>query len=558
MDPIKVASSAVDAVSDEETALTSADHMSWYSPPTTAKGWAELAEQMAVVGATAATVAETRRQEVELAAAVLLTPVKRRAQNRQGAKPIYPAHVPAGLMRELPEYALDTFRAAALDIIDQLSELDHDDANGGEWLHMNAVDNRERYGRPMIGGRRHWTWDLVTVDLYRRGIIELEKSATSNATYVPEACSMGYRLAPRWRDVVGVELVERPAALWVPEPVADPPRREDGSLVEVSSWADHCIRTVEFDLAAAQRLVLRTYGADVPERFDFASLQAAIMASTAPADVLADCEDKRRVRPIGEDPTKPTWERGRLMDKNGEWVEDKRSRRDDRPVEDIARGCAIARLKGLQRWRVEGVCRVKRDPSGWRLHSPVTRLASELRQFLSYNGEPLVGIDCRNSQMTLLAKFALEQSNGAPDAVDFYEVCGRGHFYEEAHHTVYGHYPTPEERKVFKPKSMGGWLYAHRGVQRNADLALKLAERWPSVHAAMLAAKANRTRDLPCLMQRREATLWIDTLLPMLERIGCPGVTAHDSVYVPVSRRDEVLTIVRSIYAVAGIKAEFA
>jgi hypothetical protein len=525
--------------------------------PTTAKGWADLADQLASVGGATA-VAAARREEVELSAGVLVAPVKRRAQGRRGARALHPAHIPTGLLRELPAYSLDTFRAAALDIIDQLSELDADDEDGGEFLCMNAEANRQRYGRPMVNGERHWTWDLVSVDLFRRGIIELEASATSNATYIPEQSSMSYRLAARWRHVVGVELVERPAALWVAAPVDDPPKREDGSLVEAPGWLERCIRDVSFDLEAAQRHVLAAYGAKEPESFEFAALEQAIKESTAPPEVLADCEASRRVRPIGEDPTRPTWTRGRLIDAKGEFVEDERSPRDDRPVEDIARGRALARLKHLQRWRVEGVCRVKRDRAGWRLHSPVTRLASELRQFLSFNGEPLVGIDCKNSQMTLLATFALEVSNGAPDAVEFAEVCGRGQFYEEAFTTVYGRHPSPAERNAFKPKSMGAWLYAHRGVQRNADLALKLAARWPSVHAAMLDAKAKRTRDLPCAMQRREAHLWIDTLAPMLERIGCPGVTAHDSVYVPVSRRDEVLTLLQSIYAVAGVRATFA
>lgn len=527
----------------------------WYRWPTTAEGWTELAAQLAEVGGG---VAAARRDAIEMAAGVLVAPVKRRVQGRRGARALYPAHVPRGLLSELPAYSLDVFRAAALDIIDQLSELDVDDDDGGEFLCMNAEANRQRYGRPMVNGQRHWTWDLVSVDLFRRGIIELEASATSTATYVPEASSMSYRLTARWRHVVGVELVERPAALWVAEPVNDPPTREDGSPVEVPSFYDRCARDVGFDLEAAQRHILGTYGASEPETFEFAELERAILESTAPPEVLADCEASRRVRPIGEDPTKPTWERGRLIDENGEFVKDERSQRDDRPVEDIARGCALARLKHLQRWRVEGVCRLKRDRAGWRLHSPVTRLASELRQFLSFNGEPLVGIDCKNSQMTLLATFALEVSNGARDAVEFAEVCGAGRFYEEAFTTVYGRHPSPEERNAFKRKSMGAWLYAHRGVQRNADLALKLAARWPSVHAAMLDAKAKRTRDLPCAMQRREAHLWIDTLAPMLERIGCPGVTAHDSVYVPASRRDEVLTLLQSIYAVAGVRATFA
>lgn len=534
--------------SGAETTLTLDDRTGrcrWCSAPDTGAEWAALGAQLSSLSK--AELAAARRQTLDDVAGVLVSAPKRRKQNRAGARPMYPAHLPAGLLDVLASYSLPVFQAAALDLLDALGELN----DRQPYLRVNAKKAEARYGRVLVGGKRVWAWDVVSRDLFARGIIETEGG------YVVEQRSMGYRLTATWREPAKVELVQRPVELWVPPLVDELPVREDGTLVEVPSWYATCHHRVGYDLEAAQRFVLATYGASEPPALDFASLQQAITVSTAPQKVLAACEAGRRLKPIGEDPTKPTRERGRLMDKDGQPVE--HSQRDERPVEDIARGRAIARLRMLQRWRVEGVCRLSRDHAGWRLHSPVARMARELRQFLHFDGEPLVGIDCANSQMTLLARFALDATNDAADAVDFAEVCGQGRFYETAYELIYGRSPADrQERDEFKPKIMGSWLYAHGVVQREGKAAQALAQRWPSVHSAMLAAKGKKTRDLPCEMQRREARLWVDTLAPMLERINCPAVTAHDSVYVPKSREAEALTIIRSIYEVAGVRATFA
>lgn len=322
-------------------------------------------------------------------------------------------------------------------------------------------------------------------------------------------------------------MIARTADEVLPEPVAPVPEREDGTKVEVGQWLERGVEAVEFDLLSALRAIFKRYGVMEPATLDLRSVLAAIKTATAPPETLADIEEDR--------------------DKD-----------DTRDVQVIARAQADSRVRMLWSWRVRGRVRCHRDPSGYRLHTPITRLPRELRPFLSFKGEPLVGIDCKNSQMCLLARAALRETKGSAHAVNFADVCAAGRFYEESFHAVHGRYPTPRERQAWKSRVMAIWLYARSGCMKYEQSAQLLALRWPSVHVWMWSQKFNGPRDLPCRMQREESAIWIDQLGPELERIGCPGVTAHDSVFVPVSREAEVRAVLERLYAAEGVQAMFA
>jgi hypothetical protein len=611
----------VDQAEGEQSLELGAENFTWFSVPTTKRGWAELAALLATPPPGGwRSAEELRREALELSfdpATVVSVPTcdglsvptveamrfgvgggasgapwrpwsgdvtstrppttrhqrqdrgRRRQPKAQGrsrsmastvgtlSEPhvgtLSAAYLPAGLVSQLPEFALPVFRAAAIALLDDLADGDRED-----YLALNAVEARKRFGRPLISGKRHWVWDTVRSALLRLDIIETEQSATSTATYVPKQRSMAYRLSQRWREVVEVELVERGPELWVPEPAIEVPVREDGSAVSTLPWLERWVREVEYDLEAALRLICETYGAQVPERFDFASMQQAILAADVPADILADCEAQRRTRPCK---ATADWQYDHLgrhirLTKDAEIILVEHSARDDRPAEVIARGRAMSRVVQLFRWRVDGVCLTKRDAAGYRLHSPVTRLARELRKYMSFLGEPLVGIDAKNSQMTILAA-AIAEVRQTADVREFQEICAEGCFYEETYAAHHGRHPTKKERDGWKPTIMGAWLYAHRGCARNSEIGQSLAKRWPYVHGYVINAKDRGTRNLPVEMQRRESAIWVDALGPELEAINCPAITVHDSVYVPCSREAEVRAILERLYAAAGVRATF-
>ena len=431
-----------------------------------------------------------------------------------------PVLLPTGLAAALPEYAVPAYRACVLDVLERLVE------DPDEWHSINADAAKVRYGHPRLpDGRRPWVWPTVQRDLLRLNIIEPWSSATSAASYRPGACSKSYRLTAQWRAVTGLDVIARTADEVLPEPVAPVPVREDGTTVEVGRWLERCVETVEFDLLGALLAIFKRYGVPEPATLDLRSVLDAILTATAPPETLAEIEEERAAD-------------------------------DTRDVLVIARAQAEARVRTLWSWRVRGRGRCHRDPAGFRLHSPITRLPRELRPFLSFNGEVLVGIDAKNSQMCLVARAALKEAKRP--ALDFADVCARGRFYEETYYAVHGRYPTPAERQRWKSRVMAIWLYARSGCLANAEDAQRIGLRWPSVHAWLWAQKFDGPRNLPCRMQREEAAIWIDQLGPELERIGCPGVTAHDSVFVPVSREAEVRALLERLYAAEGVRAMFA
>lgn len=433
-----------------------------------------------------------------------------------------PVLLPTGLAAAVPEYALPPYRACVLDVLNQLAEA------GDEWTPINADAAKVRYGHPRLpDGRRPWVWPTVQRDLLRLGIIEVWSSATSTASYRPGACSKAYRLGPLWRAVEGLEVIARTAAELLPEPELVVPTRDDGSLVEVGPWLERCVETVEFDLLGALRAIFERYGIAEPDTLELQPVLDAIKTSTAPPETLAD-------------------------------IEEERAKDDKRPALVIARAQAESRVRTLWSWRVRGRTRCYRDPAGFRLHTPITRLPRELRPFLTFGGERLVSIDAKNSQMCLLARAALKGTNGSAYAIDFADVCAAGQFYEETFHAVHGRYPTPAERQAWKSEVMAVWLYARSGCMRHESRAQLIGQRWKSVHVWVWAQKFDGPRDLPCRMQREEAAIWIDQLGPELERIGCPGVTAHDSVFVPASREAEVRALLERLYAAEGVRATFA
>lgn len=560
-----------------------ADRFSWYRLPSTRREWNDLARLLADPARGWLSMSEVKRQALELGydAAVMVPTVRgsdsaslmvptmeglvvglvggglvslvgcdRRSQrNDQGtrrprtkqaqAKPSIvgtisgvltvgaagdpePVILPTGLAAALPPYAVSAYRACCLDVVNRLAE------RPDEWHAFNSDASKLFYGRPRLAdGRRPWVWPQVQRDLCAAGIIEAWSSATSDASYQPGACSKSFRLGRRWRAVEGLEVIARTAAEVLPSPAAPAPAREDGSVVEVGSWLERCVLAVEVDLLGALRAIFERYGVTEPATLDLASVLAAISTSTAPASLLASLEEER--------------EKG-----------------DSRSAQSIARAQAAARVRHLWAWRVLGKVGLHRDPAGHRLHTPITRLASELRPFLTFNGERLVALDAKNSQMCLLARAALKATNNAADAVDFFEVCGRGAFYEQSYHAVHGRYPTPEERRQWKRRVMGIWLYATAGCMSHDADALALAKRWPNVHVWMWARKQGGVRELPCAMQREEAAIWIDQLGPELERLGCMGLTAHDSVMVPASREAEVRAVLERLYDAAGVRATFS
>lgn len=424
-------------------------------------------------------------------------------------------YYPAGAEALLQDSQLSS--AAAKDLISRVGRR-------SSGVAINASEAQGRYGRPGTKfGPRAPLYNTVRDTLITTGVIEPAGS------YVVGARSKRYRLTASWQ---GRRRVRAPAVF-----------RDDGERKEgarpVPAYLRYCAESATYDLAAAHLYLLADVGVD-PAR-----ARELVDACAFPAG------DSAGFNAIGEEIERVATAR------YADLPEGMR----DGAVKGLI-SVANERVMSLWRWRCDHDFWAHRDPSGYRLHTPITNLAHELRPFLGFSPAlstetELWEIDATNSQPLLLATLAVRKL-GTDDAKDLARICAEGHFYEETYCAVHGALPTPAERERWKPHLMATWLYGPVTAM-NGKEGKALKEKWPTVHAWIRKRKIEEgERALPCAMQEEESKLWIDTLGPELERLHIPVFTVHDAAIVPASKVDATIAAVRSIYAAAGIEVRLS
>jgi hypothetical protein len=407
-------------------------------------------------------------------------------------------------------------RSAAIDLLDKVS-------SRPEGVHISAQWARDRFRTTGGRGKQSFVWDTLRKELTDTGVI------TEGRSYLPGVRAKRYKLSDSW--------AQRPRRRY-PSSLSDRQykARENDEALPIPSWALSCLHAATFDLEGAVTEILLAAGVDKDT--------ADALAAECDFNKIADA-----VRAV---------------------------------TNEVYEAKATERMVALWRWQVDGHTWARRDRSGHRLHTAITSLANnetprakrgapvdnsgrkhaKLRQFLSLgplgdDDGALVEIDATNSQMVFLAKLAVDEL-GTDDAREFAEVCYAGRFYEESYFTVHGQCPTAAERSAWKGSVMGAWLYGEMGAQKHSKAGVALAARWPTVHNMIYQTKDEHdTAELPCRMQKLEAALWIDTLVPALASAKVPCLTIHDCVLVPASKADTARQIIERIYADAGMPAKF-
>lgn len=393
--------------------------------------------------------------------------------------------------------------AAACDLIDRV-------ARRPTGVAIHAADAQKRYGRPgKHKGPRRYLFDVVCESLIGAGVVE------TDGGYKVKSHAKEYRLTEQWHNRRRVR---------APAIYRKPAERGEGAR-PVPPWLRYCAESASYDMEGSHLYMLGDVGVD---------------AATGRQLTDACC--------FGEDP-----DGGHTAGFNaiGEEIE---------RVAPALGSIVGDRMSSLWRWRVDRVSWAYRDPSGFRLHTPITNMAHELRPFLGFGrlsaDTELWEIDAKNSQPVILATLAV-QALDTPDARQLAEICAAGQFYEETYLAVYGRYPTKLEREAWKPKIMQTWLYGTVAAQNGSKEGKALARHWPTVHQWIIdKKKAGGVSALPCEMQAAESSIWIDALAPELERRRIPVFTVHDCVIVPASAVDDAHAAVAQVYADAGIVAK--
>lgn len=403
-------------------------------------------------------------------------------------------------------YANPLHAAAACDLIDHIG------AAGPATIH--AATFQTRYGRP--GGRgpgRQFVFDVVRTGLTSQGVIETDGGyrAPNKAKGIEGKCRR-YRLSDEWasRPIVRV-----PAAYEFQD-------RDRESALPVPRWSTYCDALVTFDLPGAHLWLMLDAGVSEDEARSIVDACDFPRGSRDGVGLVGAAV--RRVAP--------------------QLVRETNSR-----------------VAHMWKWRVDRALRPpSRDPSGHRLHTPVSNLAKDLRAFVGLDSKaagPLYEIDARNSQPAILAALAVSEL-GTADALHLASICAEGNFYEETHEIVKGRgFISDAERELWKETMFASWVYGDLEDMDNRACKA-LARAFPTVDAWIRKHKEKGTAALPCAMQRKEAAIWIDGLAPLLESRDIRAVTIHDSVLVSEADRDTVHALLRGLYSDAGIAARLA
>jgi hypothetical protein len=177
------------------------------------------------------------------------------------------------------------------------------------------------------------------------------------------------------------------------------------------------------------------------------------------------------------------------------------------------------------------------DASRWivcpygRFHTTLTSLRRGARRFLTYRGEPLVGLDVRNSQPLVFA-LLLRKELGSLDRYDdvrlYVELCQKGDFYEylagewEIHDMDRSTFKTQFFKLVFFAKSsdIPAFVAFCRGFPKVGEVVRRLK---PEGNEAHLAQE----------LQRAEANLILGQICTRLARTlppEAPVFTIYDSL----------------------------
>ena len=201
----------------------------------------------------------------------------------------------------------------------------------------------------------------------------------------------------------------------------------------------------------------------------------------------------------------------------------------------------------------------KVDKSGRSYHK-LTNLFSFGRHFLRYKGEPLVSIDCANSQPLLLYNIYKENNiliTG--DAIEYRDMVISGNFYEYLQDTyIKRSNKQPIERSEFKELIytyilFSEPMYNHKILEIFKDL-------FPSITDSIKIIKKTKRREisdrggnikdtLSFELRKAESELWINKVAVKIKNYdkNIPIFVLHDSIFTTHKHYDIVLKLIEEV-----------
>jgi len=211
-----------------------------------------------------------------------------------------------------------------------------------------------------------------------------------------------------------------------------------------------------------------------------------------------------------------------------------------------------------------GIIYCKPDPTAGRIHSNITNLYRDLRQFLRYKDKPLFEIDIANSQPFLFniiinhyynldnlslrnlsydhqdnTRCPIKASNYS-DVELYRSLTSSGTFYEY----VMNKLNITESRPEFKVRFFAKVFYSKESPNYVHDERKQFRELFPNVSRVISHYKKPDYRNLAITLQRKESDIMIKGVAKRLSEMNVFFLTIHDSILTTHKNLDVVKEII--------------
>jgi hypothetical protein len=201
------------------------------------------------------------------------------------------------------------------------------------------------------------------------------------------------------------------------------------------------------------------------------------------------------------------------------------------------------------------------DSTAGRVHNNITNLSRNLRPFLRYNNEKLVEIDIANSQPFLFNILINDYgtynnycpisvydtnsilsyvSNKKTDILIYRDNTSSGKFYEY----LMDNLEIYEDRSLFKVRFFKKVFYSKENLYYISEERKRFTELFPNVSQIISYYKKDDYRNLAISLQRAEAEIMINKVIPKLAELGIYALTIHDSILTTPDNTETVKGII--------------
>jgi hypothetical protein len=200
------------------------------------------------------------------------------------------------------------------------------------------------------------------------------------------------------------------------------------------------------------------------------------------------------------------------------------------------------------------------DSTAGRVHNNITNLSRNLRPFLRYNNEKLVEIDIANSQPflfnILINNYGTYNNNlrgiydtnsilsyvtsKKTDILIYRDTTSSGKFYEY----LMDNLEIYEDRSEFKVRFFKKVFYSKENPYYINEERKRFTELFPNVSQIISYYKKDDYRNLAISLQRAEAEIMINKVVPKLAANGIYALTIHDSILTTLDKSETVKEII--------------